>query len=84
MLSFIGSIGPWEVVVIIVIALLVFGAKKLPELGKAVGKGIREFKKGINDVESDINKIESNGKDPYLELNQKQNNEQKTEKSNGN
>ena len=68
MLAFLGSIGPWEVVLIIIVALLVFGAKKLPELGKAVGKGIREFKKGMNDVENDINAIDTDYKDPYKNL----------------
>ena len=38
------SIGPLEIAVILVVALVVFGPKRLPELGKAMGKGIREFK----------------------------------------
>ncbi len=70
MLAFLGSIGPWEVILIIVVALLVFGAKKLPELGRAVGKGIKEFKRGINDVESEINAIDGDPKDPYRHLEQ--------------
>ena len=43
----IGSIGPLEIGIVLVIALLVFGPKKLPELGRSVGGGMREFKDSI-------------------------------------
>src|SRR5436190_19283516 len=46
------NLGFQEMIVILVIALLVFGPKKLPELGKSLGKGIREFKKATNDLKS--------------------------------
>jgi TatA/E family protein of Tat protein translocase len=46
------QLGFGEMLVILVIALLVFGPKKLPELGKSLGKGIREFKKATNDLKS--------------------------------
>ena len=46
------QLGFSEMLVILVIALLVFGPKKLPELGKSLGKGIREFKKATNDLKS--------------------------------
>jgi sec-independent protein translocase protein TatA len=39
--------GPLEVVVILLVVLLLFGAKKLPEIGRALGEGIKEFKKAI-------------------------------------
>jgi sec-independent protein translocase protein TatA len=42
-----GNIGPLEIGIVLVIALLVFGPKKLPELGRSVGGGMREFKDGI-------------------------------------
>lgn len=42
------NIGPTELIVILAIALLVLGPKKLPEVGKSLGKGIREFKDGIS------------------------------------
>jgi len=45
-----GSIGLPELVVIFIIALLVFGPKKLPDVGKSVGKAIREFKKSTEDI----------------------------------
>jgi len=41
------NIGPLEIGIVLVIALLVFGPKKLPELGKSVGSGFREFRSGI-------------------------------------
>jgi sec-independent protein translocase protein TatA len=50
------SIGPMELVVVLVIALLVLGPKRLPEVGKSLGKGMREFKdslSGITDSDDD-------------------------------
>src|ERR1700740_825836 len=47
-----GQLGFSEMLVIFIIALLVFGPKKLPELGKSLGKGIREFKKATNDLKA--------------------------------
>ena len=41
------NIGPMEIMIVLIIALVVFGPKRLPELGKSVGKGIREFKGSI-------------------------------------
>ena len=56
MFAIFGSqIGVGEILLIVLIALLLFGAKKLPEVGRAFGKGIRQFKKGLNDVEEDVN-----------------------------
>jgi len=46
------NLGFQELVVIFIIALLVFGPKKLPELGKSLGKGLREFKKATNELKS--------------------------------
>ena len=47
------SIGPMELVIVLVIALLILGPKRLPEAGKAVGKGLREFKDSIGGHSSD-------------------------------
>ena len=47
-----GPLGFTEMLVIFIVALLVFGPKKLPELGKSLGKGIREFRKATNDLKS--------------------------------
>lgn len=49
-----GSIGPTELILIFIIALLVFGPKKLPEIGKSVGKAIREFKKASDEIKGRI------------------------------
>lgn len=42
-----GVVGPWQIMIILVIVLLLFGGKKIPELMKGLGKGIKEFKDGI-------------------------------------
>lgn len=51
-----GSIGMQEVVLILFILLLLFGAKRLPELGQSLGKGIREFKRGISEIQEEIDR----------------------------
>lgn len=48
-----GNIGPLEIAIVLIIALLVFGPKRLPELGKSLGKGIREFKGSITGENDD-------------------------------
>jgi sec-independent protein translocase protein TatA len=53
------NVGPWELLLILLGLLLVFGAKRLPEMGAAMGKGIREFKKNISEVKSELNRTES-------------------------
>jgi sec-independent protein translocase protein TatA len=47
------SIGPMELVVVLVIALLVLGPKRLPEVGRSVGKGMREFKDSLSGINQD-------------------------------
>jgi sec-independent protein translocase protein TatA len=42
-----GWIGPWEIAILLVIVLLVFGPKRLPEMGRSLGRGMREFKDSI-------------------------------------
>ncbi len=49
-----GNIGVPELIVIFVVALLVFGPKKLPEIGKSLGKGLREFQRARNELVSTI------------------------------
>ena len=49
-LAFLGNLGPWEIVLIMVVVLLLFGGKKIPELSRGVAKGLKVFKTEINDV----------------------------------
>ena len=49
-------LGTWEIVAIVLVVLLLFGGKKIPELMKGLGKGVKTFKEGINEVEKEIDK----------------------------
>lgn len=49
-----GNLGAGEIILIVLVVLLLFGAKKIPELARGIGKGMSEFKKGLKDVESEI------------------------------
>lgn len=53
------GIGAPELVVILVIALIVFGPGKLPEIGSALGKGVRDFKKAFEGAEDEVKQIEA-------------------------
>jgi sec-independent protein translocase protein TatA len=46
--------GPWELILLLVIVLIIFGPGKLPDIGNAVGKGIREFRRASNDLEESV------------------------------
>ena len=50
----IGGLGMGEMILIFLVVLLLFGAKKLPEIGSSLGKGIREFKSSVKDIEREI------------------------------
>lgn len=54
---FIGGIDMQEVLLIVLVVLLFFGGKKIPELMKGIGKGVRSFKEGMNNVEKEIDEI---------------------------
>mgnify|MGYP000407037854 FL=1 len=56
------DIGAPGVIILILGALLIFGPKRLPELGEAIGKMIREFKKSVSDIENKIDKKDENDK----------------------
>lgn len=49
-------IGQWEVILIVLVVILLFGGRKIPELMKGLGKGVRSFKDGMNEVKSEIEK----------------------------
>lgn len=59
-MPFLGSFGPTEMIFVMVILLLVFGAKRLPELGSGLGKGIREFKRSLREINSEIDRPDDN------------------------
>lgn len=53
-LLFIGNLGTGEIIIIALVVLLLFGGRKIPELMRGLGKGIRSFKEGVNNIEKDI------------------------------
>lgn len=54
-LLFIGNIGTGEIILIALVVLLLWGGKKIPELMKGLGKGVKSFKEGMNEIEKDLN-----------------------------
>ena len=54
---FLGMIGPWQIAIVVALVLLMFGGKKIPELMKGLGTGIKEFKSATKDDEEE-NKVE--------------------------
>ena len=56
-LLFIGGLGMTEILIIALVVLLFFGGKKIPELMKGLGKGVKSFKSGLSEVESEIEEI---------------------------
>ena len=53
--------GTWEIVLIVLVILLLFGGKKIPELMKGLGKGVKSFKQGMNEVEKEIKELDEDG-----------------------
>jgi sec-independent protein translocase protein TatA len=53
-----GNLGAGEIILIVLAILILFGAKKIPELAQGIGKGMKEFKKAMRDVEDDIKSID--------------------------
>lgn len=54
MLTYPLMLGTWEIVAIVAVILLLFGGKKIPELMKGLGKGVKSFKDGMNEVEKEL------------------------------
>jgi sec-independent protein translocase protein TatA len=52
------NLGPMELFIVLVIVLVLFGAKRVPEIGASIGKGIREFKRSVNDVDRAVREPE--------------------------
>jgi len=59
-----GRVGPWEIGLILVIIVLLFGVKKLPELARSLGKGLREFRKAAAEFDTDDEKGAEAGEPP--------------------
>jgi len=49
-------LGTWEIIIIVLVVLLLFGGKKIPELMKGIGKGVKSFKDGVNGIEDESGK----------------------------
>ncbi|EKD31308.1 MAG: hypothetical protein ACD_77C00346G0015 [uncultured bacterium] len=58
-----GTIGATEVIIVALIVLLLFGGKKIPELMKGIGKGVKSFKDGMKGIEEDIKNTDSEEKE---------------------
>ena len=58
-LLFLGNLGAGEILIIALVVLLLFGGKKIPELMKGLGKGVKSFKDGMKDVEQEIDKLDA-------------------------
>ncbi len=58
------GLGTQELLIILVLVMIIFGAGKLPQVGSALGKGLRNFKKGVNDAEEEIEEAQVERKFP--------------------
>ncbi|MGE0556055.1 MAG: twin-arginine translocase TatA/TatE family subunit [Gemmatimonadales bacterium] len=64
-----GNIGFTEMMVLLLVVLLVFGARRLPEIGQSLGKGIREFKRSISDAGESVNSaLDDRGSSPSRQI----------------
>jgi sec-independent protein translocase protein TatA len=57
-----GSLGPFEIILIFLVILLIFGAKRIPEIARGLGKGIREFKDATNEIQRELNVNDHSGR----------------------
>ena len=62
MLSYPLFIGTWELIIIVFVIVLIFGGKKIPELMKGVGKGVKSFKQGLNEIDDQVNQADTSSK----------------------
>ena len=65
---FAGVLGGWEIILILAVVLILFGAKKLPELAKGLGTGIKEFKKATREVTDEIQNAAEDNSPPAKQL----------------
>lgn len=62
-LLFLGNLGTGEIIIIAVLVLLLFGGKKIPELMKGLGKGVKSYKDGVKGLEDDLENIDKKDSD---------------------
>lgn len=62
-----GVVGPWQIILIVLVVLLLFGGKKIPELMRGLGKGVKEFKNGMAEVEKELDLDSTKKSDKVLE-----------------
>lgn len=67
-IMFAGPLGGWEIILILAVVLILFGAKKIPELAKGLGSGIKEFKKATREVTDEINNAADDTQPPPRKL----------------
>ena len=56
------SLGPWEIVLIFLVVIILFGGAKIPEIARSLGKGLREFKKTTKDIQDEVTNIKEDVK----------------------
>lgn len=61
--GFLGGLGTTEIILIALVVLLLFGGKKIPELMRGIGKGVKSFKEGVKGLEDDIHEPEKKAQD---------------------
>jgi len=66
------SLCPWEILLILIVVLILFGAKRLPELARGLGKGINEFRDAVDNGKEEI----INGRDSSIDSNKKKDSEE--------
>jgi len=70
------GLGPWELLLVFLAILLLFGAKRLPEIAQGMGKGIKEFKRAMKDTTDEIkNAVDDNADDSAKDAKDKKNNQ---------
>ena len=62
------NLGPWEIVLIVLFVIILFGGKKLPELARGLGLGLKEFKKATREIKDEVqnaaDEVNGDGKEP--------------------
>ena len=62
------GLGPWEIGLIIIVVIILFGAKKLPELARGLGLGLREFKKATREIKDEVKSVADDVEDVEKEI----------------